>query len=918
MRSPISIAFLSGELPDPGVGASVAIAPVHFTAEAGVQAGATLSVGTVASAIEDDASFTVNARRTITTVADGGVADGTATAASLALTIAQDNASAELDTGAVVTVQGNLTLTANQTSDVHTTGSAEAGATATVAAFGIVLDNTDATTAAKVVALDTVSLTATGQTASTTLATGGPVGAQDDGPNAAVLIAKELGFIGNPPGVTLPVPATSDGAFGVAAAMALGVAIGRVSATVLPETASKEAITAQQISLDAAGEVTATTRADGSPLNLTEGRVDVGAALALQTGQAIIIADVDSPISAPDITLLAQAAPGTGIVPNTVAGLFTVQAIAGAGDSNVGVAGAMAIAGDGIDVQALLAGAATSTPAGAVVLAAVGTSTSNVDATALAAGNAVGAGASFSLNVSDATVSAEILAGGSVTGTPGLLLGANGGQNATTTAEGGTDAGTATGAAFALAVVTDEITAGLATGATATAGTAILTATGNTTETTTTTGGADGQYAAIGASLALGILVDNVSADVAGHLTATGPVTMTATGTNTQTTTADAGSVGAADGSLSAGALLSDQLALLNDPNSIVVPALTTGAGTVGVAAALSFGVDDATAETDITGKVLTEGDLAMTATGGTTAKSEATGATVDPSLDGTGVAAAVAVMVATPKVSARIDGDALAAGATLAANMATPSGHIIQSNAESGSGDPNTGVAGAFALTVAAPVTEAVVGGSGILEMLPGDDVTLSATGASRIGADARAEILGPGRSGLGASVALDIALDDTHAMLDQGAQVLDANNLTLTAKGTYGSSANAEAGDQSGGIGGAVAINVAPQDTEAEANPGPSLTLTGALMMQAEQNQGSVADANGGSSDRGGGFGAALAVNAPVASTTALLDRGANVGGAINVIADFDRQRPGAGHRRHQRRLRRRHRGRADRALA
>jgi len=883
-----ALAFLNGASPDPGVGASVAIAPVHFSAEAGVQAGAQLSVGTASSATESDASFSMDAQRTITTVADGGVADGTATAAALALTVAQDGASAELDAGAVVTVQGNLTLTATQTSDVHTSGSAEAGATATVAAFGIVLDNTDATTAATVVAQDAVSLTATGQTASTTLATAGPVGAQDGGPNAAALIAAELGFIGNPPGVTLPTPATADGAFGVAAAMALGVAIGRVSATVLPETASKEAISAQQISLEAAGEVTATTRADASPIDLTSGRVDVGAALALQTGQAIIVAEVDSPISAPDIALLAEAAPGTGITPNTVAGLFTVQAIAGAGESDVGVAGAMAIAGDGITVQALLDSAATSTSSGVVVLAAVGDSTSNVDATALSAADGVGAGASFSLNVSDATVTAEIEDGGSVTGTPGLLLGANGGQNATTTAEGGTDAGTATGAAFALAVVTDEITAGLTTRATAAAGTAILRATGDTTATTTTTGAADGQYAAIGASLALGILVDDVSADVAGRLIATGPVTMTATGTNTQTTTADAGSLGAEDGSLSAGALLANQLALLNDPNGIIVPALTTGAGTVGVAAALSFGVDDATVETDISGRVLTEGDLTMTATGGTTAKSEASGATVDPSLDGTGVAAAVAVMVATPKVSARIDGDALAADATLTANMATPTGHDIESNAESGAGDPNTGVAGSFALTVAAPVTEAVIGGSGILETLPGGNVTLSATGASQIAADARAEILGPGRSGLGASVALDIALDDTHAMLDQGAQVLDANNLTLTAKGTYGSAAHAEAGDQSGGAAGAIAINVAPQDTEAEANPGPSLTLTGTLMLQAEQNQGSIADANGGSSDRGGGFGAALAVNAPVASTTALLDRGANVANAINVIAD------------------------------
>ena len=883
-----AIAFLNGASAGPGVGASVAIAPVTFDAEAGVQSGATLSVGTASSTTGDDASFTVTAKRLIDTTADGGTAGGTGTAAALAITVGQDTASAELDTGATVTVQGNLTLTATQTSDVHTTGITESGAQSGVFALGIVLDNTDATTAAVVVARDTVSLTATGDTSSITTATGGPQGTQASSPSAAAVIAQELGFLGNPAGVALPTPADADGSFGVAAAMALGVVIGRVSATVLPETAAKEAVTAQGIDLTANGQVIATTKADASADALGVG---IGAALALQTGQAIIQAEIESPVSAPDIGLTAGSFTTGTNETLTDAGIFTVQAISGAGGTNVGVAGAMAIAGDGITVQALLDSVATSSATGTVVLVADGTSTSNVDASALGGGAnglpSTGVGASFALDVTDATVTAQIGDGGSVTGGPNLLLGSTGGQNATTTAEGGSAGGTATGAAFSLAVVTDEISAGLTSKATAGVATTFIEATGTTTAVTTTTADAGGQTAAIGAGLALGILVDDASAEMAGRLIALGPVTMSATDGTNQTTTANAGSLGAAANSLDAGTLLSDQLAFLNDPNGIAVPLLETGGGTMGVAAALSFGVDDATAETDVSGRLATEGDLTMTATGGSSAFSNANSKTVDAALNGTGIAAAAAIMVATPKTSARVDGLAFANDATLTATMATPTGHDIQSNAQSGAGDANTGVAGSFALTVAAPVTEADVGGSGILRLL-GGNAMLSATGASTIGADARAALLGTGKSGLGASVALDIALDDTHAELEQGANVTGADGLSLDANGTYSSDARAEAGSQSGGAADAVAINVAPQDTEAEVEPGTALTVTGDLSIRATQSQTSVANADGGAGSRGGGFGAALAVNAPVGSTTALLDRGATAGGGVFVSGE------------------------------
>ncbi len=878
-----AFAFVNGQSGVTGIGASVAIAPVHFTAEAGVQAGAQLTVGDPASATPHSAGFTVNATRTVVTDAGAGSAGGTGTAAALALTIAQDDATANLDAGAKVAVQGNLALTAQQTSNVQTKAVSTNNSLATVVGFGIALDETDATSAAVVQARGNVSLSATGQTTSTTTATGGPRGAHPGGANAAAVIAQEIAFLNSPPGVTLPTPADADGAFGVAAAMALGVAIGRVNATVQPSGVPGTEISAAQISLTARGAVTATTRADASADGA--GRGDgggVGAALALQTGQAIVIAEDDGPIAAPSISLVA------GPIESDV-GNYTVQAISGAGASNVGVAGAMAIGGDGIRVQALLNGPADATSAnggGSVSLSAKGHSTSNVDATALAAGRPLGVGAAFALDVTDATITAAVEDGGSITGAPTLSMSATGGQSATTTAEGGALGGTATGAAVALAVVTDEVTSQISNNAVVSAGRVGMLANGASSATTTTTGAGGSQKAGIGASLALGIQVDDVAVEVAGRLDATGAVNMAATGNTTHATTANAGARGAAAGGLGAGLLLGNQLNFLNHPNGLDAPTLATADGALGVAAALAFGVDDSTTETAITGRVVAGGDLTMKATGGTTANTLATAAAVDTGLNGTGVAAAAGIMIATPSVTARIDGRASAANAALSAGLSSPGGHVINAKALSGVGSNDTGIAGAFALAIGRPVTEADIGGSGLLDVR-GGNATLTATGASQTAANAAAANLGSGKFGLGASVALDVAADDTHAMLEQGASVLHVNNLTLTGVGNYNSAAHAEAGSQSGGVAGAVAINVAPQDTEAEIASGTAQSVAGNLKLSATQTQFSRANAIGGTAERGGGFGAAIAVNAPVASTSALLDRGAAVGGTIQVLA-------------------------------
>ncbi len=224
-------------------------------------------------------------------------------------------------------------------------------------------------------------------------------------------------------------------------------------------------------------------------------------------------------------------------------------------------------------------------------------------------------------------------------------------------------------------------------------------------------------------------------------------------------------------GSVDAGPLLGNQLTFLNDPNGITAPTLATADGTMGVAAALAFGVDDSTTQTEVSGRLGTPDALTMTATGGSTRAAQRTRRRWTAALNGTGIAAAVGMMVATPKISSRIDGRVIAGTRPSRPACGSRRPRSIQSHALSGVGNNDTGVAGALALMVAHPVTEAAIGGSGFLDDL-GGDATLSASSASQERADAAAANLGSGKFGLGASVALDIALDDTHARLEQGAR--------------------------------------------------------------------------------------------------------------------------------------------------
>ena len=883
-------AYLAGDSTRPGVGASVAIAPVQFQAVAGVQSGAVLTITSSDAATTHDATFEVSAARGIDTIADGGVSGGSATAAALALTYAQNLASAEVDLDAAVTVHGSVTFSATQSSTDNTSATAEAGANATVASLGIVLDTTQALSTGQIQAFDNVSLEANGVTDSTTLATGGQHGASASGPAAATLVASELAYLGNPANVALPTPADADGVFGVAAAMALSVTIGRVSAVVDKADGDPEAIIANDIQLDAAGSVKAKSRANSSAMASAIDGAGIGAALALQTGEADVLAQDNAPISANVISLTATTPVVDGLPMHS--GDFRVQAVSGAGTSNVGVAGAMAISGGGIDVQATITDAAAS--AGSVRLTSNGQDFSTVDASALGVGVAPGVGASFALSVSDATVDASIGASGSLVGDAALTLQANGGQSASTTAEGGAAGGTASGAAMALSVVTDEIDADLDAGSTTNASSVSLSASGGGVTDTHATGGAVGAKTAVGPSLGLGFLVDRVSTDVAGQLTATGTVTMTATDASDQTTEANAGAMGAANNGAAVAALLAQQVAFLQDPDKVVLPAIATADGPLAVAAALSFGYADTAAQADVLGSVTSPSAVDLTATGGSTGGSTASGAAVDNANKGVGVGVAAAVEVATPTLSARIDGSVSTPKLTLTATPNSQTGQRIYSHALSGAGGAETSVAGAFALTIARPVTEAEIGAAGKVANQSGS-TTLDASGASDVTANAAAAVLGAGALGVGSSVAVNIAADDTHARIDSGASLSDITSLVLSATGAETSIADATAGATANGAAGAVAVNVAPQDVEADVDPGAALTIdspsenpTGALTLQATQNQTSVAQASGGISGRDAGFGAAIAVNAPDETTTAALERAATIDGALQVLSN------------------------------
>jgi hypothetical protein len=526
-------------------------------------------------------------------------------------------------------------------------------------------------------------------------------------------------------------------------------------------------------------------------------------------------------------------------------------------------------------------------------------------------------GVSIGINVADNLTAAEVESDAALTGGSDVTLSATGSHETTTTAESGGKAadGTGVGGSFAITVADNVTQAQLGSGAGLDiTGTFSATATHHGSSTTTADSEATGGTA-VGASIALAFVDDHALATNARDITADGAVSFVAQTDGASTALSKAGAEGAdtADESGSGNAKADDQkqkqidLANSKSGKADATPAAASAddgsGGDVSVAAALAVNVATSEAIASTGDVTITAGDgagtgaLTLTSSNNMDAQAIADGSAAGGS-EGTSVGVAVAINVANMTNQALVsDGATVTAdGLTVSATIKDVDGdtkHVFAAKSTSGASGGDTGVAGSFALSIGTTVTEAALQsdltastvdvGTGAVSL------TAASTTESTVEAKASAE---SGSTGVGVSIGINVVDNLTAAEVDSGAALTGGSNVTLSASGSHETTTTAESGGKAAdgtGVGGAFAITVADNVTQAQLGSGGDLDITGAFSATATHHGASTTTAD---SEAGGGtaVGASIALAFVDDSGEAILGRNTTAGGNVSLSADVD----------------------------
>jgi len=218
-----------------------------------------------------------------------------------------------------------------------------------------------------------------------------------------------------------------------------------------------------------------------------------------------------------------------------------------------------------------------------------------------------------------------------------------------------------------------------------------------------------------------------------------------------------------------------------------------------------------------------------------------------------------------------------------------------FRAEATSGASGGDTGVAGSLSVNYAKTDTQAVVGldhGSklGAAQLtLGGGDVVIRAENNTETTVSAKPAGIASGKdTGVGASVAVNISLNNTVAEIENGETVSgSAKNFLVSADSANTAQTYAAAGAQGSGtaVGGAIAIAYVENDTVARigSGAGGSITLNGDLGAVASHSDKVLTTATGEAAGKGTGVGIALGLNIIQDDTQAEVARGFT--GAHNV---------------------------------
>ena len=650
--------------------------------------------------------------------------------------------------------------------------------------------------------------------------------------------------------------ATSDGAVTGAAALAISD-LG--SATTVGMSSTTQATAAGQLQLQSQAANGASSIADGSAVGSSSGQLGIGAAVALNLDHVSDDATLAQDVKAASLDVSAQMTGGIA------ANRFLTSATAGAGASDVGVAGALATnLVDSESVAQVASGSVQIAGGGAVDVGSDDLTSSSVSALPAgtgASGGSVGVGASVALNIVATRSQAQLADGTSLTGAGAVTLEADGTHVVSTQADQGAAGGVAVTPVVALSLVNDQTqaTIGALAGGLQAGGAVQVSASQTATEATEASGSAAGGKAAVGAALAVSVIDDSVLATTSTSVDAGGAVDFAASGVSlsvaSATASASGGNQATSSGSAPSGEDSSVDAKIQKQSNSAETKASSADVGSASQQSADS------------------------TSSGGENGQ----GSTSEGSV---AVAAAIAVDVANSTVQAYVPAavGVTASGGLGVTAVSNMDARTIADGSQVAGGGTSVGIGAAVAITLAHQVNDATLGSSTALSSAPTTG-TLTA---------------GDYQAGSLTLTALQtdqgVASPAVPGSTSPGPASVDATLGTQSGReDLYSAQATSGAGASKVGLAGSLAVNVIHSDSSATVTGAADVTIGGGAVNLGAADLMS-ADATASPTGKGAsggklGVGASVALNTITENSQASIDDGATLNGtlgSLNVAAN------------------------------
>ena len=484
----------------------------------------------------------------------------------------------------------------------------------------------------------------------------------------------------------------------------------------------------------------------------------------------------------------------------------------------------------------------------------------------------------------------------------------------TTHAEGGSAGATAVTPVLAIAISDDHTNAtlgSLASGKLELSGALDASASHDGSHDTLAKGDTKSGDTGVGISLALTVAVDSTNATTARNIDSTGAVSFSARTASVNKAQAKASVAGGENKAATAKDKNDQKGGVNNDVHNASTYGDDRGAksgastksssktdgkatgdtadGSVQVAGALGVTVAVTEAHATIADglTVKSGGVLTLKAQNNTDAAASADGS-AKTDKTGTGVGIAVAVNVGVAETEAQIGkgADVTAAGVSLQAT----SKDKFSASAVSGASQGDTGVAGSLAVNVGISHATAELADNAVLTITGGKDVELKAQNFVTNTVTAKAQQEGAKSFGMGASIAVNVGVTGTDAIIGDGAALDDAHNVTLSASSSNQMLTRAEGGAKGDtAITPVVAVAVSTDDTNAklETYSGTVDKWSGAVALSASHKGGSETIALGDTKSGDTGVGISIAVTVALDNAVASTARDVKADGAVSFDA-------------------------------